>query len=417
VGELFQGTAHLPDTEDQGTNAGDGASWAVAWTQEAGKGESYVNLIPTPLGGTHEAGLRTGLFEALRDYCEHHALLPRGISLQAEDVWSRAHFVLSANIVHTQFQGQTKDKLTSREAVRVVSSVSKDPFMQWLMANPDSAKKIAELVIKQATARLRQGKVVEKRKSSGVATLPGKLTDCQITDISRNELFLVEGDSAGGGCKTARDRVYQAILPLRGKVLNTWEVARGELFANQEVHDISVALGIDPHDPDAPETVLDGLRYGKVIILSDADVDGSHIQTLLLTLFYKHFPQLVARGHVYIAKPPLFRVDAPAKGKSKPAQKIYCLSEQERDETVGRLLRDGFKQEQLTVSRFKGLGEMMPAQLKDTVLNPDTRLLLPVHIEDVAQVNAVFKLLMAKGESSSRRTWLEAKGNLADLDI
>lgn len=417
VGELFQGTAHLPDTEDQGTNAGDGASWAVAWTQEAGKGESYVNLIPTPLGGTHEAGLRTGLFEALRDYCEHHALLPRGISLQAEDVWSRAHFVLSANIVHTQFQGQTKDKLTSREAVRVVSSVSKDPFMQWLMANPDSAKKIAELVIKQATARLRQGKVVEKRKSSGVATLPGKLTDCQITDISRNELFLVEGDSAGGGCKTARDRVYQAILPLRGKVLNTWEVARGELFANQEVHDISVALGIDPHDPDAPETVLDGLRYGKVIILSDADVDGSHIQTLLLTLFYKHFPQLVARGHVYIAKPPLFRVDAPAKGKSKPAQKIYCLSEQERDETVGRLLRDGFKQEQLTVSRFKGLGEMMPAQLKDTVLNPDTRLLLPVHIEDVEQVNAVFKLLMAKGESSSRRTWLEAKGNLADLDI
>ena len=417
VGELFQGTAHLPDTEDQGTNAGDGASWAVAWTQEAGKGESYVNLIPTPLGGTHEAGLRTGLFEALRDYCEHHALLPRGISLQAEDVWGRAHFVLSANIVHTQFQGQTKDKLTSREAVRVVSSVSKDPFMQWLMANPDSAKKIAELVIKQATARLRQGKVVEKRKSSGVATLPGKLTDCQITDISRNELFLVEGDSAGGGCKTARDRVYQAILPLRGKVLNTWEVARGELFANQEVHDISVALGIDPHDPDAPETVLDGLRYGKVIILSDADVDGSHIQTLLLTLFYKHFPQLVARGHVYIAKPPLFRVDAPAKGKSKPAQKIYCLSEQERDETVGRLLRDGFKQEQLTVSRFKGLGEMMPAQLKDTVLNPDTRLLLPVHIEDVEQVNAVFKLLMAKGESSSRRTWLEAKGNLADLDI
>lgn len=417
VGEAFTGEGRLTVADADGVVAGDGASWAVAWTTESGKGESYVNLIPTPLGGTHEAGMRTGLFEAMRDYCEHHALLPRGVTLQAEDVWSRAHYVLSANIVHTQFQGQTKDKLTSREVVRVVASVVRDPFMQWLLGNPESAKKIAELVIKQASARLRSGKVVEKRKSSGVATLPGKLTDCQITDIARNELFLVEGDSAGGGCKTARDRVYQAILPLRGKVLNTWEVDRGELFANQEVHDISVALGIDPHDAEAPETVLDGLRYGKVIILSDADVDGSHIQTLLLTLFYRHFPQLMSRGHVFIAKPPLFRVDAPAKGKSKPAQKLYCLTEQERDDTVAQLLRDGFRLEQLTVSRFKGLGEMMPAQLKDTVLNPDTRLLLPVTVTDVQQVNSTFKLLMAKGESGSRRTWLETKGNLADLDV
>ena len=417
VGDVFKGAGHLQVADGDGVVAGDGASWAVAWTVEAGKGESYVNLIPTPLGGTHEAGMRTGLFEALRDYCDHHALLPRGITLQAEDIWGRAHYVLSANIVHTQFQGQTKDKLTSREVVRVVSSVVKDPFMQWLLANPDSAKKIAELVIKQATARLRSGKVVEKRKSSGVATLPGKLTDCQITDIARNELFLVEGDSAGGGCKTARDRTYQAILPLRGKVKNTWEDPRDQLFGNNEVHDISVALGVDPHDADAPDSVLENLRYGKVIILADADVDGSHIQTLLLTLFYRHFPLLFKHGHVYIGKPPLFRVDVPAKGKGKPAQKHYCLTEQERDDTLNRLERDGFKYEQLTVSRFKGLGEMNDTQLGDTCLNPDTRMLLQVSAGDAKDVNRMFNLLMAKGESGSRRTWLEERGAYATLDV
>jgi topoisomerase-4 subunit B len=417
VGDIFKGEGHLKVADGEDVVAGDGAAWAIAWTTEAGKGESYVNLIPTPLGGTHEAGMRTGLFEAMRDYCEHHALLPRGITLQAEDVWSRAHFVLSAHIVNTQFQGQTKDKLTSREVVRVVSSVVKDPFMQWLLANPDSGKKIAELVIKQATARLRSGKVVEKRKSSGVAVLPGKLTDCSLTDITRNELFLVEGDSAGGGCKVARDRVYQAILPLRGKVLNTWETERDRLFENNEVHDISVALGIDPHDVVAPPSVLENLRYGKVIILSDADVDGSHIQTLLLTLFFRHFPQLVLRGHVYIAKPPLFRVDAPAKGKGRPAQKIYCLTEQERDDNLAQLQRDGFRLEQLTVSRFKGLGEMNPDQLKDTVLSPDTRLLLPVAVNELKDVNRIFTLLMGKGEASARRSWLEARGKEADLDV
>ena len=417
VGEIFQGSGKLAATSEAGAVEGDGASWAMAWTTESGKGESYVNLIPTPQGGTHEAGLRAGLFETIREYCEHHSLLPRGITLQAEDVWSKVNFVLSANIVHTQFQGQTKDKLTSREVVKVISSVVKDPFMAWLLANPESAKKIAELVIRQATARMKQGKVVEKRKSSGVATLPGKLTDCQLTDISRNELFLVEGDSAGGGCKTARDRVYQAILPLRGKVLNTWEVERGELFANQEVQDISIAIGVDPHDPDADDKVLENLRYGKVIILSDADVDGSHIQTLLLTLFFKHFPKLVEKGHVFIAKPPLFRVDSPSKGKSKPAQKVYCLTEAERDATVEQMLADGFKREQLIVSRFKGLGEMMPAQLTDTVLNPDTRLLLPVQVSNPAETQKIFNCLMAKGEAGWRRTWLERRGSEADLDI
>lgn len=423
VGELYQGSGRIAGADGEsaesgdGAVAGDGATWAVAWTAESGKGESYVNLIPTPLGGTHEAGLRAGLFEALRDYCEHHAMLPRGVTLQAEDVWRTVSFVLSANIVNTQFQGQTKDKLTSRFVVRVVSSVVKDPFMQWLMARPEAAKKIAELVIRQATARLRQGKVVEKRKSSGVAVLPGKLTDCRVTDITRNELFLVEGDSAGGGCKLARDREYQALLPLRGKVLNTWEVERDRLFANQEVHDISVALNVDPHGPEALDSVLDGLRYGKVIILSDADVDGSHIQTLLLTLFLKHFPRLVMRGHVFIAKPPLFRVEAPSRGKGRPAQKHYCLTEAERDETIGQLVREGYKVEQVSVSRFKGLGEMNPEQLTDTVLNPDTRLLLPVKVTDEAETHRVFTLLMGKGEAGERRAWLEAKGDTAEVDI
>lgn len=418
VGDMFVGSGRLegaPDDEG-GAVAGDGADWAIAWAVESGGGESFVNLIPTPQGGTHEAGLRAGLFEALRDYCDHHALLPRGVSLQAEDVWSRANFVLSAHIVNTQFQGQTKDKLTSRETVRVLNQVTKDPFMRWLLANGDSAKKIAELVIKQATARMKQGKVVEKRKSSGVATLPGKLTDCQIADITRNELFLVEGDSAGGGCKSARSRISQAILPLRGKVLNTWEVDRGELFANTEVHDISVAIGVDPHGPDAPESVLENLRYGKVIILSDADVDGSHIQVLLLTLFFRHFPVLVAKGHVYIAKPPLYRIDVPSKGKSKPAQKLYCLADVERDDVLAQMQAEGYRRDQLIVSRFKGLGEMNPAQLKETVLDPETRVLLPVHVEDDQSTIQMLDSLMAKSGVADRRRLLETEGDTAEID-
>lgn len=416
VGEMFFGSVRLDSEEGESGAAGDGADWAVAWASESGSGESYVNLIPTPQGGTHEAGFRAGLFEALRDYCDHHALLPRGISLQAEDVWSRANFVLSAHILNTQFQGQTKDKLTSRESVRTLSQVTKDPFMRWLLSNPESARKIADLAIKQASARLKHGKVVEKRKSSGVATLPGKLTDCQSTDISRNELFLVEGDSAGGGCKTARDRTYQAILPLRGKVLNTWDVPRGELFGNTEVHDISVAIGVDPHDQDAPDSVLANLRYGKVIILSDADVDGSHIQVLLLTLFYRHFPVLVRQGHVHIAKPPLFRVDVPAKGKSKPAQKIYCLTEAERNGVLDQLLAEGFKHEQLVVSRFKGLGEMNNAHLKETVLSPDTRVLLSVSVSDVNLAARTLNSLMGRQEVAARRSLLETEGDKAAID-
>lgn len=417
VGEVFGGDGYVSESSDSIVE-GDGAKWAVAWTTESGKGESFVNLIPTLLGGTHEAGLRAGLFEAMKSYCEHHALLPRGITLQAEDIWSHANFVLSALVTNTQFQGQTKDRLNSREVVKLVSSVVRDPFDHWLVDHPDSAKKIAELVIRHATARAKQGKVVEKRKSSGIATLPGKLTDCESTDIARNEIFLVEGDSAGGSAKQARDRQYQAILPLRGKILNTFDTERDQLFANNEVHDISVAIGVDPHSRGA-NVDLSGLRYGKIAILTDADVDGSHIQTLLLTLFYTHFPELVDRGHIHVAQPPLFRIDVPAQGKGRPARKIYCLDEGERGSVLKRLAAEGVRDTAITIARFKGLGEMNPDQLWETTMDPDTRRLLQIGIPDggTDQATEAFRLLMGKGEAASRRTWLEEKGDLAEIDV
>lgn len=416
VGEVFAADGRIAEDSEM-IVAGDGATWAVAWTNGSTHGESYVNMIPTPLGGTHEAGLRSALFESIKAYCEHHALLPRGVTLQAEDIWSRASYVLSANITHTQFQGQTKDKLTSREAVRLVSAVARDPFDHWLIDHPEAAKKIAELAIRQATARLRQGKVVEKRRSSGVATLPGKLTDCESTDISRNEVFFVEGDSAGGSAKQARERAYQAVLPLKGKVLNTFEVPKEELFANNEVHDISVAIGVDPHER-TEDADLSGLRYGKIIIQTDADVDGSHIQTLLLTLFYRHFPALIERGHVYIALPPLYKIDVTSQGKGRPARKIYCLDEAERQSVREQLAKEGVRDSSITTSRFKGLGEMNPDQLKETTMAPDTRRLVQVGVPaDVSSTEAMFKMLMAKGEASSRRSWMEEKGDLADIDV
>ncbi|ABO59656.1 type IIA DNA topoisomerase subunit B (plasmid) [Burkholderia vietnamiensis] len=417
VGEVFTGQGYVAESVGSIVE-GDGAKWAIAWTIESGRGESYVNLIPTPLGGTHEAGLRAGLFEALKAYCEHHAMLPRGITLQAEDVWSHAQFILSAAVTNTQFQGQTKDKLNSREVVRLLSTVVRDPFDHWLIDHPEAAKKVAELAIRQATARARQGKVVEKRKSSGVATLPGKLTDCESTDITRNELFLVEGDSAGGSAKQARNREYQAILPLRGKILNTFDTARDQLFSNNEVHDISVAIGVDPHERGSAVD-LSGLRYGKIALLTDADVDGSHIQTLLLTLFFIHFPELVERGHVYIAQPPLFRIDVGAQGKGRPARKIYCLDDAERMSVLRQLADEGVRDSALSISRFKGLGEMNPEQLRETTMHADTRRMLQVGVPDdgLADTLKAFHLLMAKGEAGSRRAWLEEKGDLAELDV
>ncbi|WP_334046035.1 DNA topoisomerase IV subunit B [Burkholderia cepacia] len=416
---LFEGERFADSRSGDDTFAeGEGASWVVAWSEEGSLvRESYVNLIPTPAGGTHESGLRDGLYQAVKSFVELHNLQPKGVKLLAEDVFARVSFVLSAKVLDPQFQGQIKERLNSRDAVKLVSSFSRPALELWLNQHVEHGKKLAELVIKQAQARTRAGQKVEKRKSSGVAVLPGKLTDCETEDITRNELFLVEGDSAGGSAKMGRDKEYQAILPLRGKVLNTWETERDRLFANNEVHDISVAIGVDPHSPD--ESVdLSNLRYGKICILSDADVDGSHIQVLLLTLFFKHFPQLIERGHVCVARPPLFRVDAPARGK-KAAQKLYALDEGELEAILDKLRKDGVRETQWSISRFKGLGEMSAEQLWDTTMNPDTRRLMPVKLGELDYEATVARMtmLMGKGEAAARRGWLEEKGNDVEADI
>ncbi len=398
---------------------GEGVSCALTWLEEGRiTTESYVNLIPTPAGGTHEAGLKQALFNAVSNFITHHNLLPRGVKIQSDDVFNRVAFVLSVRMLDPQFQGQTKDKLTNRDALKLVAALAGDPVELWLNQNLEAGKKIAELAIKQAQERMRSVKKIEKRKGSGISVLPGKLTDCESEDIRENELFLVEGDSAGGSAKLARDRNTQAILPLRGKVLNSFEVHRDQLFANTEIHDISVAIGVDPHgEGDNPD--LSGLRYGKIAILSDADVDGSHIQVLLLTLFYRHFPELIRRGHIYVAQPPLFRVDVAAQGKKKNARKFYALDQAELEGILEKLRKEGLRETQYSISRFKGLGEMNPDQLKDTTMHPDTRRLLRVHIPEHSSepTHNVFVKLMGKGESAQRRSWMEAEGDKAELDI
>ena len=415
---LFDGEKYAPKG-DESFAAGEGAAWAVAWTLEgAPVRESYVNLIPTPAGGTHEAGLRDGIFTAIKNFIDHHALLPKGVKLTADDAFGRASFLLSARVLDPSFQGQTKERLNSRDAVQLVSRMVRDPFELWLNEHVDYGKKLAELAIKAAQARARAAQKVEKRKSSGVAVLPGKLSDCESEDIARNELFLVEGDSAGGSAKMARDKDTQAILPLRGKVQNAWEVDRERLFANAEIHDIAVALGVDAHTPkDDPD--LSELRYGKVIIMSDADVDGSHIQTLLLTLFFRHFPKLIERGHIYVAQPPLYRLDVPASGKKRPPRRLYALDDQELAALRDRLGHEGVKPEQIEVGRFKGLGEMNPEQLRETTMDPATRRVLPVHVRAEAfdDTLKMFTLLMGKGEASGRRAWMEEKGDSVEADI
>ncbi|MBI5753069.1 MAG: type IIA DNA topoisomerase subunit B [Hydrogenophilales bacterium] len=414
---LFEGEQYA-NADAEGFAEGEGAAWVVAWTEDGNVvRESYVNLIPTPAGGTHESGLREGLFGAVKSFVEMHSLLPKGVKLLPEDVFARVSFVLSAKVLDPQFQGQIKERLNSRDAVRLVSTYTKPALELWLNHHVDYGKKLAELVIKQAQSRLRSAQKVEKKKSSGVAVLPGKLTDCESKDVTRNELFLVEGDSAGGSAKMGRDKEFQAILPLRGKVLNSWETEADRLFANNEIHDIAVAIGVDPHTAnDHPD--LSGLRYGRICILSDADVDGSHIQVLLLTLFFKHFPKLIEWGHICIARPPLYRVDAPARGK-KPAQKIYALDEGELEAIEDKLRKDGVKDTAWSISRFKGLGEMNAEQLWETTLNPDTRRLLPVALGefDAAASEARFNMLMGKGEAAARRAWIEEHGNEAEADI
>jgi topoisomerase IV subunit B len=411
-GEGFADSAHESFAE------GEGASWCVAFTEDGQPvRESYVNLIPTSAGGTHESGLRDGLFNAVKGFIELHSLLPKGVKLLPEDVFARASYVLSAKVLDPQFQGQIKERLNSRDAVRLVSSFVRPALELWLHHHVDYGKRLAELAIRAAQSRQKAGQKVEKRKGSGVAVLPGKLTDCESKDLAHNEVFLVEGDSAGGSAKMGRDKESQAILPLRGKVLNTWEVERDRLFANNEIHDIAVAIGVDPHGPnDTPD--MSGLRYGKVCILSDADVDGSHIQVLLLTLFFRHFPKLIESGNLYVARPPLFRVDAPARGK-KPASKVYALDEGELTAILDKLRKDGVRENAWSISRFKGLGEMSAEQLWETTLNPDTRRLLPVQLGNLnfLQTENLITKLMGKGEAAARRELMELHGDAVEIDV
>ena len=377
---------------------------AIQWLSEGGEllTESYVNLIPTPQGGTHVNGLRSGLLEALREFCEIRSLLPRGIKLNAEDIWEQCCFVLSAKLRDPQFSGQTKERLSSREAAGFVSSVAKDSFALWLNQHTSDAERIAELCIERAQFRLRSAKKVQRKKISSGPALPGKLADCTSEDPARGELFLVEGDSAGGSAKQARNRAYQAILPLRGKILNTWEVDAVEILASQEVHNISVAMGIDPTSND-----LSQLRYHKICILADADSDGLHIATLICALFLRHFRPLVRAGHVFVAMPPLYRIDL---GK----EVYYALDEAEKNAILGRLKADN-KSSKCSVQRFKGLGEMNPPQLRETTMDPDTRRLVQLILDENGDADSTFDMLLAKKRAGDRKAWLEQKGDLANI--
>lgn len=384
--------------------ANEAASWALAWTPEAGEPvtESYVNLIPTVQGGTHVNGLRSGLTEAVREFCEFRNLLPRGVKLAPEDVWSRLAYILSVKLIDPQFSGQTKERLSSRECAAFVSGVVKDAFSLWLNQHTAEGERIAELAISAAQARLRAGRTVTRKKVTQGPALPGKLADCTSTDPDRSELFLVEGDSAGGSAKQARDREFQAILPLRGKILNTWEVDPTEVLGSQEVHDIAVAIGVDPGSED-----LSRLRFGKVCILADADSDGAHIATLLCALFLKHFPRLVAEGHVYVAMPPLYRIDV---GK----QVFYALDDSERQGILDRITAERIKGK-VNVQRFKGLGEMNPPQLRETTIHPDTRRLVQLTVEAEDRSASLLDMLLAKKRAADRRAWLQEKGDLAEV--
>jgi topoisomerase IV subunit B len=415
---LFEGEHYAEEGEAENNAEGEGAAWCVAFTEDGNTlRESYVNLIPTVAGGTHEAGLKDGLFAAVKGFIDMHSLLPKGVKLMPDDVFSRASFVLSAKVLDPQFQGQTKERLNSRDALRLVANYVRPALELWLNQHVEHGKKLAELVIRQAQTRQRASQKVEKRRGSGVAVLPGKLTDCESRDLALNEVFLVEGDSAGGSAKMGRNKETQAVLPLRGKVLNAWEVERDRLFANNEIHDIAVALGVDPHGAnDEPD--MSGLRYGKVCILADADIDGSHIQVLLLTLFFRHFPKLIERGHIYVAKPPLYRVDAPARGK-KPAAKIYALDDGERDAILDKLRKEGAREGSWSIGRFKGLGEMTAVQLWETTLNPDTRRLLQVSFAELGSADTTSALtkLMGKGEAAARRELMELRGDAVEVDV
>ena len=401
--ELFVGKVSK-DTET--------ADWAVAWAPEGDLvQESYVNLIPTAQHGTHVNGLRTGFTDALREFCDFRNLLPRGVKLAPEDVWDRVAFVLTIKLTDPQFSGQTKERLSSRQAAGFVEGAAHDAFSLWLNQHTELGERIAQLAIERASARLKTEKQITRKKITQGPALPGKLADCSSQDLSRTELFLVEGDSAGGSARQARDKDFQAILPLRGKILNTWEVASGSVLASQEVHNLAVAIGCDPGKDD-----ISGLRYGKVIILADADSDGLHIATLLTALFLKHFPTLVTAGHVFVAMPPLFRVDV---GK----QVFYALDEEEKRILLEKIEREKSDRKKgmggaVNVTRFKGLGEMNPSQLRESTVHPDTRRLVQLTVDDDGiSTHALMDMLLAKKRASDRKAWLEAKGDLATLEV
>ncbi len=401
-----RGWERVPAEPFEGAMNGDteAVDWAVLWLPEGGElvTESYVNLIPTTQGGTHVNGLRSGLLEAMREFCEFRNLLPRGVKLTPEDIWDRACYVLSVKMQDPMFAGQTKERLSSRQTAPFVSGVVKDAFSLWLNQHTDEAERLADLCINNAQKRLRAAKKVTRKKVTSGPALPGKLADCTSDDPAQSEIFLVEGDSAGGSAKQARDRVYQAIMPLRGKIMNTWEVDPAEVLGSQEIHDIAVALGIEPGSDD-----LGGLRYGKVCILADADSDGLHIATLLCALFLRHFPALVRGGHVYVAMPPLYRIDV---GKDV----YYALDQEERAGVLDRIKAEK-KRGKVSVTRFKGLGEMSPMQLRETTMARDTRRLVRLSVDGADDTHQLMDMLLSKKRASDRKNWLEEKGNLAEV--
>jgi topoisomerase-4 subunit B len=404
--DALEGLAILPETPFLGSMEGnkEAADWAVVWLVDDGEGvaESYVNLIPTSLGGTHVNGLRSGLTDAIREFCEFRNLLPRGVKLTPDDVWTRCNYVLSVKMLDPQFSGQTKERLSSRECAAFVSGVVKDAFSLWLNQHTEIGHQIAELAINAAQTRLRAGRKVARKKVTQGPALPGKLADCTAVDPARTELFLVEGDSAGGSAKQARDKEFQAVMPLRGKILNTWEVDPAEVLASQEVHDISLAIGVDPGRDD-----LSRLRFGKICILADADSDGAHIATLLCALFLRHFSTLVQAGHVYVAMPPLYRIDV---GK----QVFYALDDAEKQGVLDRIAAEKIKGK-VSVQRFKGLGEMNPMQLRETTVHPDTRRLVQLSVEPGDDSHSVMDMLLAKKRAGDRKSWLQEKGDLAEV--
>ncbi len=418
TGERFFKESNVPEIEP-----GEGASWAIGWVAEGDVfADSHVNLIPTRSGGTHEAGFRSGIFEALAAFMDTRGLAPKGVKLIPDDLWQRACFTLSARIVRTQFHGQNKEKLTTRHAAKLLELCVRDAFELWLNEHPAEGKRIVELAIEQAMARLSKGKKVERKKSSGIATLPGKLVDCASGDVSRNELFLVEGDSAGGSAKEARDKDTQAILPLRGKVLNTMSKDSRTVHANKELQAIATAIGVDPHPADT-EVDLSALRYGKVVVMTDADVDGGHIQALLLTFFFMHAPKLVETGHLYVAMPPLYKIEVPGQGKAGEKKgaprRIYCLDDDELEEALATLKKEKVKEGSWEISRFKGLGEMSPEQLWETTMNPDTRRLIRMQLDpkEIKKIRKTFELLMDAGEAEGRRDWMREHWKTVEADV